>query len=66
MPVVVTTGGRDALVPPESVLRLTGVLKKLGREVLVIHRPEGGHETNYADAQAALDYVLKRACSKRE
>jgi crotonobetainyl-CoA:carnitine CoA-transferase CaiB-like acyl-CoA transferase len=48
------------------VLRLTGVLKKLGREVLVIHRPEGGHETNYADAQAALDYVLKRACSKRE
>lgn len=61
MPVAVTTGGRDTLVPFESALRLAAVLKKIGRDVLVIHRPEGGHQTGYDDATAALEHVIRKA-----
>lgn len=58
MPIAATTGGRDKLVPPDSVLRLVEKLKAAGRPVLSIHRPEGGHDTDYADATAAFDFVL--------
>ncbi|NLF57896.1 MAG: prolyl oligopeptidase family serine peptidase, partial [Candidatus Hydrogenedens sp.] len=58
MPVGLTTGGRDTVVPAASVLRLAGILKVLGRDVLLVHREEGGHETNYEDAMAVLDFVL--------
>lgn len=61
MPIAVATGGQDKLVPPDSVLRLANVLKLLGRDVLVIHRPEGGHSTNYADGVAILEHVIKAA-----
>ncbi|MCR4413573.1 MAG: alpha/beta fold hydrolase [Thermoguttaceae bacterium] len=61
MPIAITTGGRDTLVPPDSVLRLAGVLKKLGRPVHVLHRPDQGHATNYADGKAALDWVIERS-----
>ncbi|MBW7864012.1 MAG: hypothetical protein H3C30_06315 [Candidatus Hydrogenedentes bacterium] len=40
------------------MLRLAGILKVLGRDVLLVHREEGGHETNYEDAMAVLDFVL--------
>ena len=55
-----TTGGRDAIVPPESVLRLAGRLREGNRAVRLIHRPEGGHSTSYADASEAFDFVLDR------
>lgn len=58
MPTAMTTGGRDTLVPPDSVLRLADVLQKQNRKVRLIHRPEGGHSTNYADAAAAFEFVL--------
>lgn len=58
MPIALTTGGEDKLVPPDSVLRLAEVLKKQNRKVKLIHRPEGGHETNYQDATLAFDFVL--------
>ncbi|NLO74207.1 MAG: prolyl oligopeptidase family serine peptidase [candidate division WS1 bacterium] len=61
MPVAMTTGGRDTVVPPESALRLAKVLEVLQRQVLVIHRPETGHETNYEDTCAALEFVLETA-----
>lgn len=61
MPIAVTTGGKDTLVPPESVLRLANVLKLMGREPLVIHRPEGGHSTNYEDGVAILERVIRAA-----
>ena len=61
MPVGITTGGKDDLVPPQSVLRLAEKLKALGREVLVIHREDGGHETNYEDACKILEYVIAKA-----
>jgi len=50
MPIAITASGTDTAVPPDSVLRLAAVLRALGRPVLLIHRPEAGHETNYEDA----------------
>lgn len=58
MPIAITTGGQDALVPPWSALRLSSTLEKLGRNVLHIHREQGGHETNYEDSVAAFEFVL--------
>lgn len=61
MPVAFTTGGRDDVVPPESVLRLHARLAALGRRVLLLHRPDGGHDTDLADTTAALDFVFEHA-----
>lgn len=60
MPVAITTGGRDTIVPPDSVLRLARRLQEKNRTVRSIHQPEGGHATNYADAAEAFDFVLDR------
>lgn len=58
MPIAITTGGRDTLVPPDSALRLAETLQKQNRKLRLIHRPEGGHNTNYADTTAAYEFVL--------
>jgi len=58
MPVALTTGGRDDIVPPESVLRLHQTLAARGRPVLLLHRPERGHDTDLADTTAALDFLF--------
>ncbi len=60
MPIACTTGGRDKSVPSASVVRLLGVLEKQQRPVLLIHRPEGGHATNYADAIQGYEFVVQR------
>jgi len=59
MPVALTTGGRDTTVPPDSVLRLASILTKLQRQVFLIHRPTAGHETDFADAAAALGFAFR-------
>ena len=64
MPIAVTTGGKDRLVPPESVLRLVTTLRKEKRPILSIHRLEGGHDTTYADAMEAFEFVLSRLDSE--
>ena len=61
MPVGITTGGKDEIVPPQSVLRLVEALKAMQRDVLLIHREDGGHETNYMDATTILDFVIREA-----
>jgi len=61
MPVAFTTGGRDDIVPPESVLRLHAALQALGRPVLLLHRPERGHDTDLADTTAALEFLFRTA-----
>ena len=61
MPIGITTGGRDEIVPPGSSIRLAGVLKKLGRPVLLVHRESGGHVTTYEDATEALEFVIQQA-----
>lgn len=60
MPIALTTGARDAIVPPDSVLRLARRLEERKSPVRLIHRPEGGHTTTYADATEAFDFVLGR------
>lgn len=57
MPLAATTGGRDTLVPPDSVLRLLQHLQAGGAQVLSLHRPDGGHDTNAQDTHAALQFV---------
>ncbi|MEY4392864.1 MAG: hypothetical protein RL595_113 [Planctomycetota bacterium] len=59
MPVACTTGGKDEVVPPQSVLRLLEQLKKHGRKVLSLHRENGGHSTGYEDTCAALEFILR-------
>ena len=61
MPVGITAGGKDTIVPPASVVRLANILKLLGRDVTLIYRKDGGHETNYDDTRAALEFVIQKA-----
>lgn len=63
MPVAVTTGGKDTVVSPQSVLRLAEKLKAAGRKVLSIHRDDGGHSTNHDDTIVAMEFVLREAGS---
>ncbi len=58
MPVAITVGGADTLVPPESVRRLASILQKIGRPVLIVDRQDGGHETTYADARKIIEYAI--------
>ncbi len=58
MPVAATTGGQDKLVPADSVLRLLKEVGKHNSKVLSIHRPDGGHSTNYDDTKKALTFVI--------
>lgn len=61
MPVAFTVGGKDESVPPHSVLRLADVLQQMGRSVLLIHRPETGHNTSYEDTLTAYEWVVNAA-----
>ncbi len=61
MPIGMTVGGKDNVVPSASVIRFAGVLKKLQPNVLLIVRPAGGHATRYADAKAILEFVIRKA-----
>jgi len=62
LPVAFTAGGRDTVVPPQSVLRLS---RELGKQnpgrVLMLYREDSGHATSYEDARAALEFVIERA-----
>lgn len=59
-PLAATTGGQDRSVPPESVHRLIDQVRLRNSDVLLIHRPEGGHSTSAADTRQALEFVLAR------
>ncbi len=61
MPIAFTAGGKDEGVPPHSVLRMADVLTLLGRKILMIYRPETGHETNYADTVVAAEFAVRCA-----
>ena len=66
MPFSATTGGLDESVPPDSVLKLVRDIQEarsyvgtpVNKHVLSIHRPDVGHETNYEDTVAALEFVM--------
>jgi dipeptidyl aminopeptidase/acylaminoacyl peptidase len=59
MPIAITAGGKDTVVPPQSVLRLARVLEQQHRPVRLIFREAGGHDTNEADTVAAFDFVIE-------
>lgn len=61
MPLAITTGGKDELVPPDSAIRLAGIVQKLQPHVLLIHRPEGGHSTDYNDTVVAVEYLFTQS-----
>jgi pimeloyl-ACP methyl ester carboxylesterase len=65
MPVATTTGGRDDIVPPESVLRMLKNVESSNPNVLSIHRPEGGHSTDGNDCAAALEFVIGKVLGSR-
>ena len=65
MPLAVTVGGKDGVTPPQSVLRLAAAVKRHNPNVLVIERPDGGHETNRADTVRALEFVIAAAHAAR-
>ena len=58
MPLACTTGGKDAVVPPNSVLRLLDQVRRHNPKVLSIHQPAGGHSTTYADSKQAFEFVI--------
>jgi pimeloyl-ACP methyl ester carboxylesterase len=58
MPIAMTVGENDLIVPPGSVLRLAASLKQLGRKVMVINRPLAGHATGFKDGMAAMEFML--------
>jgi len=61
MPVGLTVGDKDTIVPPQSVIRLANVLEQLKHPVLLIRQSDGGHSTNYDDAKAILEFVIAKA-----
>jgi len=61
MPIAIMAGGKDTIVPPQSVLRLAQVLKKINPNVLLLYREEGVHSTDYRDAKEAYDFVIDKA-----
>lgn len=60
MPVSISVGGQDQLVPPDSARRLARILKQLNRPVLLIDRPEQGHSTSYEDSDSLLKFMLEK------
>ncbi len=58
MPVGIAVGAKDTLVPPDSARRLASALGKMGRPVLIIDRPDGGHTTGYDDARRILEFSI--------
>lgn len=63
MPVALTTGGKDTVVPADSTIRLANVLKTLHCPVLLIHREAGEHSTNYEDSLQAFEFMFQAAGS---
>lgn len=59
MPIAITAGGKDESVPPQSVLRLADIVKKLQKDVLVIYREDGGHSTKYEDGKTIIEFIIK-------
>lgn len=65
MPLSFTIGENDKSVPGESIIRLVGILKELKREVFLINHPGGGHSTNYYEAMAAMEFMLKASLNAK-
>ncbi len=65
-PLSISVGSNDPTVPPDSAVRFAGILQKLGKNVLLVNRPEMGHKTSYDDCKKILQFVLDAADKKDE
>ena len=65
MPVAITAGGKDTVVPAQSVLRLAAAIKKSNPNLKLIYRENGGHATDYKDTVEALDFVIQTVLGSR-
>lgn len=62
MPIGMAVSGKDATVPPDSVLRLAKALATIGHpNVKLLYRPDMEHETSYDDAKAILEFIIEKA-----
>lgn len=64
MPMSITAGGSDTVVPPQSVLQLYDTVKNTNPKnpkTVSFYRATGGHSTNYVDNAVALEYVIQNA-----
>ena len=66
MPIAFTTGGQDTLVPPASVLRLAKQLEASHPAMLLLHRENGGHATDYDDTVQAYEFVVHGVLNKKD
>ena len=64
MPMAITAGGKDTAVPPDSVLRLGRAIQKHNPAVHLDLQETRGHETDYAAAFSAYDFVMRALASK--
>jgi pimeloyl-ACP methyl ester carboxylesterase len=61
MPVGFTCGGKDSIVPPQSVLRLADTLQKRHSQVMMIYHATGVHSTLYRDGMSILSFAVDSA-----
>jgi predicted esterase len=64
MPVAITAGGKDAVVPPDSVVRLGKAIQKHNPLVRLDFKDARGHETDYDDSLAAYAFVAQAIAPK--
>jgi len=60
MPLAITVGEQDTIVPPQTTIQLAHAVERFNRNVLLIARPKGGHVTDYADTVAAVEFIVSR------
>ena len=59
LPVAITAGGKDAIVPPDSVMRLGHALQARNVAVRLDFQEARGHETEYPAALGAYAFVME-------
>ena len=61
MPIALTVGGKDRVVPPDSVRRLATHLQKHNADrILLLDDPSGGHATNLEDTIRAMRFLVEK------
>lgn len=61
MPIAFTVGMADTIVPPNSIIRLSNILKLTGKNSFLITNENGGHDTSFADAMRSMGFMIRRA-----
>ncbi len=59
LPIAITAGGKDTIVPPESVMRLGHALRARNVAVMLDFQETRGHETEYNAALRAYAFVME-------